>query len=417
MLFYGKFKYKFIIDKLVSGLWIVYLLINVMSHYIIEWFGGIGNIAVVYAFLLYFLFIYGSCRNNNGYIRILPLIIFAAIYCFIMQLIFQGTGSYYETFGIKFDSTVWNMVTFVPMMISAVLMVEKSGSELIKWIKGVFLISASVTIIFSVILLLNDFSALKVTATSSTPYYPFVFGFQTISGFSVIAPFILYNINNSDNRIFNIIFCVAFIFGVLMSSFFIAIIALILGIGVYLIFGIKNRILRYSLLTLLIFLIIGFSNGFINSLLLKIAEIIPMEEISKRLQQILLFFQVGITGDTTTRFELYSTAFNLIFKHPIFGNIVWNPNVNLSGHSMIMDVWGGCGIIPVILFCVFLYSVYKYNKNNYCNSISLKSANFASLTAFLFTIILNPLFASPNIFIFFIIAPMIFSFSSKGVDL
>lgn len=362
--------------------------------------------------MVYFVFIYGGpTENPKRRIGFISFIAFLLFYIVFMQFLYT-TGSYYESWGVSFSTNVWNMLSFIPNVISAVFIVQKTDIDNAKYIRRIFICISVVVSIVTIFYLLNNYSILKITATGHSEYIPFAMDFAITYSLAVIFPLILYGIKVSENKVISIVFTVIIALALVFSSFFLAILSMALGIAVYFILNIKNKYVRYGLLIAVLVVVINFAATEIaEKLLLDLADIIPMEEVSKRIKQLVVYAHTGIANDTTARFTLYQSALLLISKHPITGNLLWNENTILSEHSTILDIWGGCGIFVLGLFIAFMCSAFKYNYNTITDTKSNQSAKaavIASSVSLIFIALFNPILASPNIIAFWILAPMMF---------
>ena len=101
-----------------------------------------------------------------------------------------------------------------------------------------------------------------------------------------------------------------------------------------------------------------------------------------------------------------------MLKHPIIGNILFNSEAKLSGHSEFLDVWGGCGAIAIMSLLSFFTSIYNMNKS-FFEKGNASAAYKASTLAFLFVSLLNPIFSSPTICVFWVLAPLLLAPSER----
>lgn len=394
-------------DKIAVTIWLAYLLINILSHYIVLWFGGVGTLLFVWAFWGYFQFVYCGNNRQKREVRVIWFVLFAVLFCLIMQFC-NLNGSKYKSFGVTFDGTVWNMFTFFPISLSAVAIVEKSSHNLALWIKKNFIILSFVTLFATIVYLLMDNSSLKITATSAGFYAPFTLNYQTVAGFAVIAPISFAAIKTGNRKFILIAFAATVVITVTMASFLIALLAMILGIVIYFVMRIKNPVTKNAVgLLSLILIFWEMEKMKLMTLLNRVATDLSLTEISRRISQLVLYFNTGIIKDTTSRITLYGKSLHLIFRHPITGNLMWDDMTVLYDHSTLMDIWGGCGIFVLALFVMFLVSVFRYNKWRFCATADQKAALVASFAAFLFFITFNPLFASPAAMTFWILAPIL----------
>ena len=65
MIFYSKFKGKTVADRAAVLFLLIYCLLNVLSHTIVQLAGGVGNISAIYILTFYFVFFYGVETENR----------------------------------------------------------------------------------------------------------------------------------------------------------------------------------------------------------------------------------------------------------------------------------------------------------------------------------------------------------------
>lgn len=412
MIFYSKFKGKETFDRIVVVLFLLYCIVNVFRHLIVQLVGGIGNIVVIYLFTLYFIFLYGKpIAERKARIHYVSLCLFLFIYILGMQFLYKN-AQFYDTFGVAIETHVWNLISFVPMTLCAIFIVKKTTVTMAIWLKRIFICILLITLIPSIVMLMGDASLAKQSATSSGEYIPFLVNYSTVYALSIISPYFLFSYS-SEYKFFGYVMSAVVVICICLSSFFIAIMATFLGLLVCLILRVKNKTLCHFLIFLSVTLLILFiySDAAYN-MLLRISSNLPQGLIRTRVSQLALFLKTGETGDTTARIDLYKGALDLVARHPVFGNIAINENFKLSGHSEFLDVWGGCGILSIICLLSFLSSVYYMNKSFY-KSENSKSVLKASTLVFLFVSLSNPIFSSSTISVFWILAPLIWE-TEKG---
>ena len=408
------FKWKSAADKIMILLFLFYNIINIFPRLIVNVLGGVGNIFVIYMFSVYFIFIYGKpCKNRNGKIQYIPLLIFLAVYTVFMQFLYEK-AQYYVALGVPFETHVWNLVSFTPLLISAICIVKKTEPVTMLRFKKYFVLFVAATVVPSIIMLINDSTLAKESATGYGSFHPFLVGYSMISALAVIVPYFLVNVFASKHKFVYIAMVALIAACVLFSSFLIATVAMLLSIAVYFALKIRNKAMRHiTVIVILLLLIAVVYTGTINDVLNKIADIVPSDLIATRLRQLVLFSETGKTGDTTARIDLYRRAINLVRSHPVLGNILFNSE-QLSGHSELLDVWGGCGIFPLALLLYSFASVYKYNRV-FCKTPNSRAALTASTIALTFISLTNTVFSSPPICMFWVMAPIMLCPSENGV--
>jgi len=404
---------KLSVDKTVLVLWISSLMLNVFSEFINRWFGGVFNMLLIWLFMFYFVFFY-KVKTVNKYSQmkickyaILIFIVFLLVFIVDFRFIYHDV-SIYSSFGADFSNVVWNLFSFVPQVVSALYIITRSDEKDYVLIRNSFIITSVVVFIVSIIVLIDNPTAAKVTATGKSDFIPLFFNYSIIYAFAIAVPFILSRTITGKNRIFMIVYFVLIIYGIFESSFFLAFSAMLLGLCLFMTFSIKKTILRnltIVLITVSIVLIIG--TGYYKTIVLYLVNVIDNVEIKKRISELLIYSETGVAEDTTTRMTMYLNSWKQILKHPILGNIIWGSDCYISGHSTILDIWNGCGGIVLLLFFGFAARIIKINRE-ICERKGEKAALFASTVSLIFVAVFNPIFASPLVVVLWMLAPGMF---------
>lgn len=406
MIFYSKFRRKAIIDRFAVLLFLSYITINVTRHFILQVVGGVGNIAIIYLFAVYFVFLYGEPVFEKGVkLSFVSLVVFLFIYVLEKQFLYQN-AQYYNTFGINIETHVWNLLSFLPLVLSAVFIVLKSNAKMVIWMKRSFMWLLLVTLVPSIVMLAGDLALAKQSATGMGDYIPFLVNYSIVYGLSVIAPYFFFT-SWTANKPFKLTVGIMVLVCIFMSSFFIAIMATCLGIVTCFVLRIKKKAVRRIIIIALVGLLIAFVySGVLYFILKWLSMNVTSSLVSTRLSQLAAFLQTGQTGDTTVRLDLYKNAIDLVLKHPITGNLLWD-DIVLSGHSELLDIWGGCGIIALVSLISFFVPICK---TNYGISVRAGSSSAfkTSTLVLIFVCLTNPVFSSPQMCLLWIMAPMLF---------
>ena len=401
---------KYLMDKAFLALFILLLTINVFFQTVQNIFGGVGNFLVIYLLCFYFMFFYGE--HNYRKIGTLSVVVFLICYILINQFLWE-TKLTYETFGIKFKTTVWNLVMLVPFVFIALRIYQRSDKFRLEWCKKVLILCLVILIIATLIILRINPNASKGNATGNqTTFYPFLMGYAVVYAISIMLPcFFSWVIKAKSFKVFKWLFFVALIIVVIQTSYFIAIISIALGLISFAFLSIKDKFAKWFLLTISLLLVVYiFMSGFIEDWMLELAGDVSNNNIKERLKETANYFKYGSTDNTAARFELYSNVILDWLKHPFLGNIIYDADIVLSGHSTNFDILAGCGAIVFVAYIIFIINIYKANIR--CCSGN-NSAITASLISFLFVSTFNPIMASSAIYVFFILIPILFCFEEK----
>ncbi len=396
---------KILLDKIVFLCWIAMLLINVISEFIKNTLGGIGVPMLSYAFMMYFLVIYGKKYTIN--ISVFPFFVFLLIYVFEYQIMWEA-GRTYTSMGVNFNLNVWHMITLVPSLVSAVQVINKSDEEMREWIRRSMYCIITVVSVATIVTLFAHPEAIRLNASGKGEYFPFLSSYSSIYGMAIVMPYFLASLPNIKKKkmLFTVVI-IAVIVSVFMAAFTIAIVAMGVGITCYLFLKIKNPIIKTIALIVTVLLgIFLVQTKALSALLVLIANSLPIEDVSHRLLEIAHYMVSGEKGNAMGRFDLYNDALQLIVQHPFFGNILWNPRISLSEHSTNLDIMSACGLIVFAMYFMFLWNVYKYQRK----ASATRQIGTAVLSAFivlLFVSTLNPIWSSPEIMVFFILGPIL----------
>ncbi len=398
---------KLTIDRIMLAIWMALMIVNVISHFVVQYFGGIIMVSVYWAFAVYFNIIYGEKKATNIKYDNRFLLAFTILFFIEMQLLLKNSVAYgYTSMGVTFNMNVWQLLMgIIPTIVSCMGIVRRSCPELTKWRGNVLkylLLFISVTTLF--ILRTNPLAS-KITAMGhEDSYIPFLAGYGMIYALALVVPVLLARLGKENNKLFWGIIVVSVIASVFFASFFLAILAMIVGVGCFFLLRIKNGFLRIGSITAMISIIayILFT-GKIVDILLDLAEIVPLEQIQLRLRETAQTMTDGSTEGTAIRFELYSNMIKQIAKHPITGNIIWNSRASFSGHSTNLDMWSGCGLIVFGMYFLYFWRAHKINMR-FCVEQTEKAAAISTFISFLFISTFNPILSAPQVYMIALIA-------------
>lgn len=393
-----------LLDKAILLIFVLFLFVNVFSKAIGELFGGIGILSITYLLCLYFVFFYGKREVHT--IKLRWFVLFIVIYVVELQL-FWDAGSTYVSFGVPFKTTVWNLISFVPQTISAVLILTRSDDERKAWFRRCLLICLTVSAVATLVILQTDRNAVRLTATGHSNFYPFLADYGMIYGAAIILPFLLINSKGIMRKVIQYGAALIMAICIFNAAYTLAIIAAVVGIGCYCWLNISRRWIRYSVTILLLIILIALiCTGLYEPVMSELASIIPIEQVSVRLTQIVQYIRSGKVQNTTYRIVLYMKSINAFLTHPVTGNVLWNPDTELSEHSTNLDILGACGIVVFAIYMRFVLSICQYHLRH-AESVRMKAAIRASLICFFFVSTVNPIFATPEIFVLYLLGPLL----------
>ncbi len=398
--------YNALFDKAALLFFVVFLFWNVLYKAVENVLGGIGILSIIYAMLFYFAVLYG--RRGNETVKIRWFLLFIVIYVIEIQLFSDG-GSIYESFGGEFKTAVWNMVSFVPIAVSAVMILQYSDGERKKWFENCLLICLAVSFAVTIFILQFAPDAVRVTAVGGAKYYPFLADYGVIYGAVILMPYLFVH-QKGKRPIIRYMLIALFAICIFCSAYTIAIVAVVLGIVCFFFLKLRSKVTRVAVAVCAVFLttLICLSGAY-ETVLRGLSDAVPISEVSERLSQLADLVALGEVGDAVSRISLYASSVRAFLSHPLTGSVLWNSDAAVSGHSANLDILGLCGAVVFAVYFKFVYEIYRYNRVH-SHGAEMRAAAGASLLCFMFISTLNPIFAAPEIFVLFVLG----AFASGG---
>lgn len=176
----------------------------------------------------------------------------------------------------------------------------------------------------------------------------------------LIIPTIMAKISNSKGKkkLLPLIALAVSVVMIFLSNLATAGLLCILGIVLYLIMNIKSNKKYIYFLVFCLLLIIGFAiyEWFFETLISWVGADTTW---GKKLADILKSIQLDeASGSVAGRTELYEKSWNSFLASPILGAIL-NPDCYIGGHSTLLDILAGGGIVGFSLYAMFMYMSYK----------------------------------------------------------
>ena len=315
------------------------------------------------------------------------------------------------------------IIVFVPFFIA--LFGEKDADTI--FLKHYLQVSAFLFGITSIttIIGLNLFPGASRELASGTAIYDTeiytrmnIGGYEFIYALVLYLPIVFWLIFNSKGKIklVNSILLIIYIYCIYKSSYTIALILTVIVLFVVLINrktrnssklynAHKSKHKKYLILgcILLLFLV---GSGSIQSILYWLSYIDPDAYTSDRLLQLAQLYESGSLNDVSTetnteRLEFYFMMINGFKSSPLLGNnLIGFQQGTVTGHSTILDLASGLGIVGLLLVFVLLFQLFKYSV---CSSFSKSSLTTKSIwLTFIVASFVNPTF---RMLIFFVIFP------------
>lgn len=385
--------------------------LDIFIYYFSKYLKGISFYGVLSIILILILskFRYLKVSIFHGK-QIIFFIIWVIFFIIVNQFIINYTYSN-VIMGINFNDFTLQVIqvfcTFITYFYLDSVKAEKVKVNIIK----IILFSIFIDAVITLRALQIDFNISKVMATGSAALN--VKGLKGVSGYSIIYGLViimpmLYCCFKEYGRRYQVIktlLIMLIIYFVYKAAYTTALIALVLGILIYLFLNMSKK-LKILLLPLIILMIILLINPkLIYNILTFLSDKIEISQISERFQELAnLILHGDKSGDTLYRFVLYKRSINAFFSHPLFGISIFKPNYLLSGHSAFLDILGSMGLFGFIPYFLFILYSYKISMNK-TKEKKLKNSIRTSYIIFCFIGSINTLATSftINLFLLFFI--------------
>ncbi|WP_170272235.1 O-antigen ligase family protein, partial [Clostridium tarantellae] len=317
--------------------------------------------------------------------------------------------------GLQINILAFQIINIIPVFFISYFVLQEKDIKFHKNVMILILAIFFINIILSFNVLLKDSNAIRILATAKgNEYYSSLgaSGFDITYSLVLIIPSLIYFISKckwSLKIIFSLFLTITLIY-IYKSSYTIVIIATILSICIYFFLSFKG-FLRYIFVLLGLICTMWLLNPeFIYNTLTLLSEKIGDINISTRINDIgnLIKFNDN-TALSLDRLNLYNNSIQAFLQSPILGVFFINPNYVLSGHSTILDILGGLGLVGFVPFIMILYYSYKFSIR-YIKNSSYKKCITTSYIVFIFISTLNPQFAASTVmFTLLITVPLLYN--------
>jgi hypothetical protein len=354
-------------------------------------------------------------KKDKFSMYILWLIPFLVMYFLCFDIIATNRIYIKEIGGIKVNVSTLHLTHAIPALLISWYMLQMKDIAFNKLLAVFVFIMFTANFVLTLFVLKDNPLASRTLATGIGGEE---YAMKGVSGFDItysailLIPCIMFLIVHSNRvqRLCLLAFFALTIIYIYMCSYVIAMLASLFVIVAYL-FTLTNRKIKAILAVPIIVLIIAMIDtstlyDAIDLLIYKIG----LEPVRTRIKDFAYLIMYGDTSaETLSRLFLYKRSLKGFIESPIIGIFVLDSTYDLSGHSTILDILAGCGLMGFIPLCIYLYYSYKYSIM-YINSESYRKCMLSTYLAFVFIATLNPQLASPNVlFTLLVINPIICS--------
>ena len=321
------------------------------------------------------------------------LILFLAFY----GLILVTTNDY---------TLIYNLIFMLPILVFSHFSIDIKDKKFIKMLLIISIALFAITMVMTINTLAQHPGAARVLASRQFTEYGYDLyvrsgtgGFDFIYSVTVMIPvglFVSIHITKRKIRIIAICFTIGAIITVLLSGYATAILLATLGIAL-----VVCTINKWMLGTVIIIspLIIGLYLSHrmdIANYISDISRQFSSRAVSQHLVEIADIIAQKSDVDNLERADHYKKSLESFLAHPLLGNYIFAGPSSVSGHSTILDLLGGTGLVCTVPFLGYLASWF-FKVLHRLKTIGSKFSWGISSVVFFLLLCLNPVFASPLI--------------------
>lgn len=377
--------------------------LDIFNYYFTNIFTGIGFYLILFICFFFISFkLIGISSTKYHKSMFIAFVTWILIYVVSNQF-FANFLIYRVILGIKI-----NFITLSSFKIFTIFLVYfyleslgrvKNRNQIVMIIIASFIVNSVITLIALQI----DPNISKIMATGNlelnTSDLKGVSGYGTIYSIVIALPLLAVRLSQKKHFFYNLLLIAVLIYLVYSSSFFIALFTMVIGL-VFLLFLNANRVLKLFLIPVIFVVgIFMFNPIVLHDVIMNIADKIEIYELSARFKQIADFIKYNDdTGAALLRLSLYKKSIDAFLMYPITGIYLFAPDYSLSGHSALLDILGGTGLVGFVPFILFLYYSLRISLSKTSNKY-LKNAILTSYFMILIIATLNTLTYTSGIFL------------------
>lgn len=176
----------------------------------------------------------------------------------------------------------------------------------------------------------------------------------------------------------------------------------------------KFDLKRLGILALLGLVFFSVYKGEISNGLIKVSYSIESQSISQRLEELAKALDGGkVTGeDMTERGNAYGKSIEAFLEHPVLGTWISSDNIELGGHSTVLDLMAGVGLPGFLLILYIFFYIEKLLLSRVENEITRKYVGIF-LVVYIILAVVNPIISGTFFSVLFIGLPGIVLMENK----
>lgn len=176
----------------------------------------------------------------------------------------------------------------------------------------------------------------------------------------------------------------------------------------------KFDLKRLGILALLGLVFLSVYKGEISNGLIKVSYSIESQSISQRLEELAKALDGGkVTGeDMTERGNAYGKSIEAFLEHPVLGTWISSDNIELGGHSTVLDLMAGVGLPGFLLILYTFFYIEKLLLSRVENEITRKYVGIF-LVVYIILAVVNPIISGTFFSVLFIGLPGIVLMENK----
>lgn len=364
------------------------MIFALLNYYFVRVISGTALCAVYYVCLVLTYCCYGNFR-----LELPQNTVFMLIFLFVYGVVSIISGEYV---------LIYSFVFLLPIVLLSRKSVEIEEKCFRRCFIAVSLLAFLITMVLTLKTLIQYPGAARVLASNTFAQYGLdryrrmgTGGFDFIYSLVLLAPVCLAVILRTKRtvRLLTVAFLALVVLNILLSGYTTAILLLVLTPVLFLCMANKRSIvIGIALIPVALWVFQAYRAEFAN-LLYDLAEQFGSKAVEGHIIELADILAQKSSVDELARVEHYKKSVDAFLSSPLFGVYMTSGAGAVSGHSTLLDLLGGGGLLCFAPYAAFLAAYYSYVRHRLCDRRARTAWNTATVLYILLQCV-NPIFAN-----------------------
>jgi hypothetical protein len=304
---------------------------------------------------------YNIFKDSKVSLSFVWLTIFCGIYI-TLSLFFFKTSDFVSIAGLQIPILIISMFQFIFIYLICYVIARKNDYD--KQLVYIYIISFIINFAFTIRAIAINPNISKMMATGRESHTFGIAGYGYIYAIIFLLPiFLVFIIECKQRKLRSLllIFVLAHLYFIYKTAYVTALLIVLFEFSLIFLMHIKSIYRLFLIPPVVLFILSFFSLNAFAEILLSFSKQIPIYNISERFREIAVYILTQQKGSALDRIDLYMCSIKGFAKSPIWGNALFYENYSVSGHAEILDILAHGGVLFLLPYLLFIYSVYRYN--------------------------------------------------------